>query len=136
MVTGAIRPSLPAIRRFVSAVGGLRWSSGGLTRSVREYASKLRTLSSLSQPDVCTDVRAWAASGYTRVPAATVSFDARFMPSWVALGELPSALARFENATARSLARRAEQREGQLSEFEVTRVEVWGRIMNALALSP
>jgi hypothetical protein len=136
MVTGAIASDIPAIRRFVSAVGHLRWSSRGLTSEVKTYVSQLRTLSSLSQPDVCADVRSWAASGYRTVPAATVAFDGRFMPSWVALGELPPGLARFESGAARSLAHRAELREGQLSEFEVRRVETWGEIMNALDLSP
>jgi hypothetical protein len=136
MITAAIQRDLPSIRRFVSAAGGLRWSNRGLTNAVRSYVSKLRTLSSLPQPDICTDVRSWAASGFRTVPASTVAFDARFWPSWVALGELPPGLNRFETGAQRSLARRSNQRESQLSEFEAKEVETWGDIMNALNLHP
>jgi hypothetical protein len=70
------------------------------------------------------------------VPAATVAFDQRFMPAWVALGEQPGALGRFESGEGRALARRSGQLELELSDFEAREVEVWGHIMNALALSP
>jgi hypothetical protein len=136
MVTSAIRSSLPAIRQYLATAGGLRWSSGALTRSVQGYVAKLRTLSSLAVPDICADVRSWAASAFKALPASTKAFDRRFEPSWVALGELPAALSRLESGEARSLARRAGQREAELTDFEAREVETWGQIMNALELNP
>jgi hypothetical protein len=136
MVTTAMDSDLPSIRQFIHAAGGLRWSSGSLTRAVRSYVGKLKTLISLHPPDVCADIRSWAASGYQQLPAATTAFDARFMPSWVALGELPAGLSRHESAADRSLARTSGQRESRLGDFEAREVENWGRIMNALELYP
>jgi len=136
MVTTALHHELPAIRAFLSAVAPLRWSSRGLTAAVRSYAAKLRTLSSLREPHLCADVRSWAAAGFAALPAPTVAFDARFMPSWVAIGELPGGLSRFEGPESRAVAGRASGLQEGLAEFEAREVEQWGHIMNALELWP
>jgi hypothetical protein len=136
MVTSAYRLDLPAIRSFVSAVSGLRWSSGALTREVHEYAGHLRVLAGLREPSLCSDVRSWAAGGFRTLPAATVAFDARFMPAWVGIGELFGRLAASETPQARALASRAGTLEARVVEAEVKAVETWGSIMNALELWP
>ena len=136
MVTTAMDRDLPSIREFIRTAGGLRWSSGSLTSAVHSYVGKLKTLISLQPPDVCADIRSWAASGYKQLPASTTAFDARFMPSWVALGELPAALSRSESAGDRSLARASGEGESRLADFEASEVENWGRIMNTLELYP
>jgi hypothetical protein len=144
MVTSAIRRDLPSIREFLGAAGRLRWSGRGLTSAVQGYVSRLRTLASLPTPHLCADVQSWAASGFRALPASTNSFDARFMPAWVALGEqftplsqFPGGpLTRFESGEVRALAARAHAREVELSDFEARAVETWGAIMNTLGLSP
>jgi hypothetical protein len=136
MVTTAMDRDLPSIRQFIGAAGGLRWSSGSLSSAVRSYVAKLKTLIALHPPDVCADIRSWAASGYKQLPATTAAFDARFMPSWVALGELPTGLSRSESGSDRSLGRASGERESRLAEFEASEVENWGRIMNTLELYP
>jgi hypothetical protein len=136
MVTASIHPDLGAIRDYLRAVSSLRWSSGALTNAIHGYASQLKTLASLPQPKLCADVRSWAASGFKTLPAGTVAFDAKFMPSWVALGELPSSLSRFESGGERSLVSRSMQRETELTDFEARAVETWGKIMSALDLNP
>jgi hypothetical protein len=57
--------------RFTSTVGGLRWSSPRVTRAVHAYTSRLHGLATLGLPNVCADAKAWAASGFTALPAAT-----------------------------------------------------------------
>jgi hypothetical protein len=136
MVTSAAQPDLVAIKTFVRAISGLSWSSRGLTGAVRAYAGKLKTLLSLAVPDLCGDVKAWAASGFQTLPASTVAFVGKFMPAWVGLGYVPAQLARYESAQARALARRADALEEALSEGEARAVEHWGDIMNALVLNP
>jgi hypothetical protein len=136
IVTAAIHTDLASIRQFIAATANLRWSNGGLTRAVAAYVRKLRTMSSLSQPQLCSDVRAWAASGFHAVPAAALVFQQRFISNWVALGELPPALARYEGGEGRALAQRAEHYESQLTEFEARAVETYSRIMNALEVLP
>ena len=137
MVTTAYKPQLPAIRAFVKSVSGLRWGSGALTREVREYAKSLKTLTGLAEPALCADVRSWASSGFTTVPTVTVSFDARFMPAWVGIGNVfGGRLSHSENSRARSLAARAAPLEERITQAELNAVETWGKIMNALELWP
>jgi hypothetical protein len=136
MITAAIHSDLGSIREFVRAVAPLRWSSHRLTAQVHGYVSQMRTMAALAQPDVCADIRAWAASGFHALPATTLSFSPRFMACWVALGMIPNGLSRFESGAGRALARRDEGLENRISEFEVHRVQEYGRIMNALELSP
>jgi hypothetical protein len=136
MVTTALHVDLPPLKQFVHATQSLRWSSGALTREVHEYVSKVNTMGSLAEPDVCGDVRAWAASSYKTLPATTLAFSPRFMGSWVALGNIPEGLNRFIGASLRPLVVQAERYESELSEFEVHEVENWGHIMNALGLHP
>ncbi|HLH13155.1 MAG TPA: hypothetical protein VKV16_00070 [Solirubrobacteraceae bacterium] len=136
MVLAAARPDVAAIRTFVASVHALQWPGSPLTGEVRAYAAKLQTLLALVPPNLCGDVRAWAADDYRALPASTVAFVAKFMPAWVALGYQPAQLRRFESAAARALARRALPLEEQLTEGEARAVEHWGAIMDTLQLWP
>lgn len=136
MVTTAIRVDNSAGQRFLHAVAGLRWSSASLTRQIASYASHLSRLIALPVPKICGDVRSWAASAFQGLPAATVPFDKAFLGSWVAPGYLPPALARYESAGERALARRAGHLEDLVTELEAREVETWGDIMNELQLLP
>lgn len=136
MVLTAGKPDLSAIRTFLHAVAGLRWSSASVTRAVSGYTSMLSKLYRLSPPNLCGDVGSWAASGYRTLPASTVSFDRVFYPNWVALGLVPAGMAGYENAESRQLARSAGSDEYQLTNAEADAVETWGFIMNALELNP
>jgi hypothetical protein len=138
VVLTAYDTDLPAGARFVHAVEGLHWSSRKLTSLLQSYAAKLKVLNTLAVPNVCADVRAWAASGYQTLPASTVKFDRQFMPNWVAIGELPSGLlAPFEGPGQRAVLRRTTQIESKLTEFEAEDgVNTWADIMDTLVLSP
>ena len=136
MVLSSGKPDRPAIQAYLRAVSGLRWSSGSLTRAVSSYATKLRKLYALSMPDLCGDVKAWAASGYKTLPASTLSFDKVFYPNWVALGLVPSGIAPFESGASRALATGAGRFEYQITNVEAQAVETWGDIMNELELNP
>lgn len=136
MVVSAGKQDVGAIKTFVRSVAGLRWSAGSVDAAVRSYVAHLRVLVTLKAPDVCADVRSWAASGFTVVPASTLSFDARFLPNWVALGLQPHGLARFESGEARALARTSARLESELSDGEARAVDTWGSIMNELVIVP
>jgi hypothetical protein len=124
------------MRAYTHTAGRLAWSRGSVNRAIRGYVAKVRTLSRLRPPDICADVRSWAASGFRTLPTTTVTFSARFIPAWVALGEVPGSLRRFESASDRRLARIAARHERDLTEFEAREVETWGKIMEALELNP
>ena len=136
MVISAYHIDVPGLRRFVAAASGLRWSSGALTATVRAYVAHVRTLAELGVPDVCGDVRAWRASGYRALPAATAAFSPRFMEAWVGLGEVPPGMGRFATGPLSGLVRAAAPYESALSQFEANEVETWGHMMDVLELSP
>jgi hypothetical protein len=138
MVTAAVPlVEVRASREFVRIAGRLRWSDRALTRTVHAYASKAKRLAALAPPKLCSDVKSWAASGFQTLPASTVVFAPAFMSIWIAPGELPAALARYETPEEGPLLRRTRQLEQEFTEMEARAgVKTWGEIMETLALLP
>ncbi len=136
MVISAAQPDLQAIKAFVRSVSGLSWSNRGLTNAVRSYARKVNTIFSLVTPDLCADVKAWAALGYHSLPPNVSTFVNRFMPAWVAIGYLPKQLRGFESGADASLAHRGEPLETLITEAETRAVEHYRELMNALEIWP
>jgi hypothetical protein len=136
MVIAAAKPDLQAIRTFAAVVGGLSWSNRALSATVRSYVAHLKTVIALPAPNLCGEVKAWAADGFKSLPAGTVSFVAKFMPAWVAVGLLPPQLSAYESGAVKALAGRSGPLEQQLSEGEARAVEHWGEIMDTLQLWP
>ncbi len=110
-----------AIVRFAGTVQGLHWSSAKLTSTVHSYATRLRALAALPVPDVCADARAWVASHYTALPAATTAAGQRLRVGEMGPMEVPLELfARYEQpAEARTIAATKRLEEG-LQEAEAT----------------
>ena len=126
MITGAVSlTSLPATRQFVGIAAHLRWSDAALTSAVHAYAGKVRGLVALAPPQVCADVRSWAASGFRTLPTTTAVFSPRFISLWVAPGDLPPSLARYETPAEHSLLRRTHRLEQEFTEMEARAVEPW-----------
>jgi hypothetical protein len=137
MVTGAVSlAELPATRQFVRIAARLRWSDSALTDAVHAYVGKVRGLVALAPPQLCADVRSWATSGFHTLPATTAVFAPRFISVWVAPGDLPPSLARYETAAERTLLRRTRRLEQEFTEMEARAVETWSEIMNGLGLLP
>lgn len=61
------------IATFAAKVKPLRWSSSRITRIVSRYARSLHELSTLPMPNLCEDVRSFAASGFRTPPAGAVA---------------------------------------------------------------
>jgi hypothetical protein len=136
MVLSAYHLNVPGLRTFIARVKNLRWSNPRLTGAVRAYAAKLQVLAGLAPPHLCADIRAWKLTGFQSLPPTTVSFDAKFLPAWVAIGELPRALKAYETSAEASLLARSNTIEGELTEGEARAVESWGKIMNELEIQP
>ena len=135
IVLSAIRVDLPAGRAYVKAVKPLRWGSSSLTASVHAYAAKVSKMITLPVPNLCRDVRSWAASGFTALPATTAPFDSSFLAAWVSPGFLPGGLKPYEGSLT-SLVHRTEEQEDGIVELEAREVETWGKIMDAMELHP
>jgi hypothetical protein len=137
MTIAALRPVARAVAAFVREVAGLRWSNAQLTRTVSSYARKLRTLSSLSAPQVCVDVRAWTASSFATLPASTGSFDLAFEAVDVALGEVPTELlAPYVRPAEKPMLHSSTRLEQQLEEAENRAVKRWEDTLQAIGVVP
>jgi hypothetical protein len=71
----AYHADAPIVNRFIHRVTGLTSSNPRLNRRVYKFLNGLSEMLALRVPDICADVRAWAASGYRRVPTSTLQFD-------------------------------------------------------------
>lgn len=136
MVTAVVHHALPFPHEYLNVVNRLRWSKPTLNRTIHSYAANVESLEALPEPKLCADIESWVASGYQTLPAGTIAFDAKFMPNWVAPGELPTALKPFETAAERPILRASKNLEEQFTDLEAREVETWGDIMNVLVLWP
>jgi hypothetical protein len=132
----AYAPDQSSMLTFAHAIKGLHWSNGKLTRMVRAYATKLEGFPKLAPPNICADVKAWAASGYQALPATTVAFDEGFYTHDLEAEEVSLRLLRpYENATEASLLHRTQQLEAPLAEAEAEGVYDYSEILNSLKLN-
>lgn len=134
MVTAVVGLDRPAGRAFVSAARRLMWSDRKLTSTVHSYVEKVRTLLALPEPNLCSDLESWAASGFTTLSAATLTFTPRFMTAWVAVGELPRALVRYATPDERALLARSRRLEREFGDFEAREVATYDQITFAVDL--
>jgi hypothetical protein len=139
-VAGALWSTLyhtdaPAVRRFARAVESLRWSNPKLTRIAHTYITSLRELTALQVPDLCGDVRAWAADGFKTVPASTASYD-RHVEAIEGKSIPPRLLAPYEQPGERTLAARATHLEVLLEHSEtVVGFNDWDTLLETLGLN-
>lgn len=131
----AYQPDKESMLAFAHTVRALHWSNRKLTRAVHTYATKLEGFPTLAPPDICADVGAWVASGYSTLPASTVSFDAGFYAFDIEAEEVPLRLLHpYESATEASLLHRTKQLEAPLAEAEAEAVNDYSEILDALKL--
>jgi len=65
------------IKTFAKAVSRLRWTSARINRNVLNFVANVTALATIPLPDLCADVRAWAASGFGAIPQRIVELDRR-----------------------------------------------------------
>jgi hypothetical protein len=129
------QPGLAAATKFSRTVSKLSWSNAALTRAVHSYARKGLAEVRTPLPDVCGDLRAWKASGYTALPATTVHFRQTFYENYVGVGFMPKQLARYVPSSLKALVQRARHYEEAIAEIEAFEVETFGEIMDSLGLN-
>jgi hypothetical protein len=129
------QPDRESMVAFAHAVRTLHWSNRKLTHMVHDYVAKLEGFVTLAAPNICADVKAWAASGYSTLPASTVAFDKGFYAYDIEAEEVSLRLLRpYESATEASLLRRTKQMEAPLAEFEAEAVSDYSEILDSLKL--
>jgi hypothetical protein len=137
MTTVGYRVAAGPVATFARQVRGLRWSNRRLTRAVKTFVTKLGGLTRLATPNVCADVRAWAASGYQTVPASTIAFDQHFYAVNPEAEEVPliiSLATPYATPAEVPVLRRVERLETRLGEAEAQAVEAYSRLIISLEL--
>ncbi len=137
MTTVGYRVATRPAATFARAVRGLHWSNHRLTRAIRTFTTKLTGLTRLATPDVCGDVRAWAASGYQTVPATTSAFVSHYLAITPEAEEVPLIIdlaTPFATPSEIPVLRRVERLETRLGEAEATAVESYSQVLISLEL--
>jgi hypothetical protein len=129
------RTDAAIVRKFVKAVRRLRWSNPAINRSARKFTTGLLEMTQLSIPDLCGDVRTWAASGYKAVPADVVSYDQHVEA--IEVKEIPRKLLRpYVQPGDRQLVSRVERLDKRFEELEFERGQIdWNALLEVLALN-
>jgi hypothetical protein len=125
----------PAISRFTSIVRPLRWSNHEITGTAERYVKSLRQLTALTMPSLCTDVRAWVASGFHTVPSSTVTFD-KYFSSIEATPISPKLLMPYEGKAEQQLAARTAHLEVLLGHAESTiGFDDWSSVLETVGVN-
>jgi len=135
MTIAGYSPGISAAERFARAVANLRWSKGSLTRAVRNYVRQGDAEVHWPLPNVCADLGAWKASGYTKLPETTIRFHKEFYENYVGVGFMPKAMLAYVPASQRGLVQRARRYEEEIAETEAFEVETFGEIIDLLGLN-
>lgn len=128
----------PAIARLARTVKALHWSNPKVNRTIERYIARLQALATLPVPDLCGDVKSWAASGFKTVPATTLSAD----KGLAAIEEGPTEiskrlLAPYLQGSALRTFSLTSKLEYKLRGIESDQGSVyWSQILETLALNP
>jgi hypothetical protein len=101
-------PDLGPLQTLAHTIGPLHWHAPRIARLVRAELSELERLVSTPPPDVCADMRAWAASGYQTLPPGTFASQKLFADE-PAGGSLEASIRSLEDPAQKALARRRKR---------------------------
>ena len=125
--------------KFARTVRRLHWSDRRLTRLVHTDAQRRALQSGIAPPDLCADLKAWAASGYTATSAATKGYLRRLSAAGATTLQVSGQktikrqLARYEDRSAKALIRRTKTLEAQQARLAVKVFpEATGKVARAL----
>jgi hypothetical protein len=116
-------------------VNRLKWSNPAITRAARKFTKGLREMAALPIPDLCGDVRSWAAGGFKAVPATTEQY-VRHVEA-IEVKEIPRRLlAPYVQPADRGLRARDERLATKFEELEFQRgQDDWNALLEVLALN-
>jgi hypothetical protein len=112
------------VQAFDRAVKPLRWSNVTITRDVGGYAASVHELSVLPLPDLCGDMRSWAATGYSAIPPTTTQFD-RHVETIEGHPPPLALLAPYEGPAQKALAAHVASLEAQFEALEGELSQKW-----------
>jgi hypothetical protein len=124
------------IKTFANAMRPLHWTIARFNRDARSFVANLTALATTPLPDLCGDVRAWRATGFTTVPPHVVELDRR-----VESLELPEIqwklVAPYERGGDSGLVAYIQRAERKVAEAEfVLGQSDWYQVLQTLGLPP
>jgi hypothetical protein len=124
------------IKTFAKAMRPLCWTSARVNRVAHTFAANLTGLATIPLPDLCGDVRAWTASGFTSIPRHVLELDRRVEP--LELPEIPWKLVapyvRGRDTGRVAYIKRAERKIAE-AEFVLGQND-WYQVLQTLGLPP
>lgn len=124
------------VKTFAKAIRPLHWTSARFERAERKFAAIMTGLSTIRLPDLCSDVRAWKAGGFTTVPRDVTEIDERVEP--LELPEIPWGLVardvRGRDASLVTYIKHAETKTAE-AEFMLGQKD-WYQLNETLGLGP
>jgi hypothetical protein len=131
-------------RRFAQSVARLRWSDRGLARLVHAYVTGEIERAEIPTPDICSDMRAWVASGFQTVSSATAAYLDRESTLSSRTGGAQEAimrkLERYESPTDKRIARQTAAAEKQALQTVLPKVSAVlakvGEVLHGAAAAP
>jgi hypothetical protein len=130
--------------KFARSVRRLHWSNRQLTLLTHSDAQRRAVQSGIAPPNLCADLKAWAASGYTATSAATKSYLHRLsaadaLQPGARAGEaqkrIKRMLARYEDRSSKAVVRRTKALEAQQRYALKAFPEATGKVTQALHAS-
>ena len=124
------------IKTFVKAVRSLHWTNPRFNGAVHHFAVTLTELATLRMPDLCTDVRAWTASGFTTVPQDVLEIDHHVEP--LELPEIPwNLVTPYVRPGETGLVSYIKRAETKVAEAEFVKGQKdWYQVIETLGLEP
>jgi len=136
-----LQPDEGAAALLIASLNTLQWSNPALTATVHGKAAAQREVLETPPPDVCADMRAWAAGDYKTLPTGTTEFLARREAKRARTGTedtsgaIEALLTSYENTEDAALARRAKMLEREfVTVADGTLSNVEARIETALGI--
>lgn len=129
------RTNAGVVHSFIAKVGHLSWTNSATTRAARKLTKSLHEMVTLSAPDLCGDVRTWAAGGYNAVPADVDSF-AKHVEA-IEINQIPRRLlVPFLRGGDIALAASDERLNRRFEELEFVHGQAqWNKLLEVLALN-
>jgi hypothetical protein len=124
------------IKTFAKAIRPLHWTSARSNRAARSFVENLTALATIPLPDLCGDVRAWTASGFTNIPRHVAELDRRVES--LELPEIPwSLVAPYVARRDAGLVAYIKRAERTIAEAEfVLGQNDWYEVLHTLGLPP
>jgi hypothetical protein len=141
-----IQPDREAAGELIHTLTPLRWSNPKITLLLHLTLANVQDELELPAPPVCADMKAWVASGYRTLSAASKelasqteallkhALEALVLYSQAGIQPFPEILARYEGARDRALARHIEALTAELQRRSATEAAVLKRLEAAVGL--